>query len=40
MKTATGIAATIAGIITATAVTVIAMLWWTTSDLIKELRQK
>jgi hypothetical protein len=40
MKQATGIAATIAGIITATAVTAICMLWWTTSDVIKELRQR
>jgi hypothetical protein len=40
MKQATGIAVTIAGIITAAAVTAICMLWWTTSDVIKELRQK
>jgi hypothetical protein len=35
-----GVLAVIAGIITATAVTCIAMIWWTTSDVIKELRQR
>jgi hypothetical protein len=40
MKQATGILATIAGIIIAATVTGICMLWWTTSDVIKELRQR
>jgi hypothetical protein len=40
MKQVTGILAVIAGIITATAVTCIAIIWWTTSDVIKELRQR
>jgi hypothetical protein len=40
MKQISGILAVIAGIITATAVTAICMLWWTTSDAIKELRQR
>jgi hypothetical protein len=35
-----GILAVIAGIITATAVTAICMLWFTTSDVIRELRQR
>jgi hypothetical protein len=40
MRQISGILAVIAGIITATAVTAICMLWWTTSDVIKELRQR
>jgi hypothetical protein len=40
MKQISGILAVIAGIITATAVTAICMLWWTTSDVIRELRQR
>jgi hypothetical protein len=40
MKQISGILAVIAGIITATAVTAICMLWFTTADIIKELRQR
>jgi hypothetical protein len=40
VKQISGVLAVIAGIITATAVTAICMLWWTTSDVIRELRQR
>jgi hypothetical protein len=40
MKQTAGIAATIAGIITAAAVTAICMLWWTTSDIIRNIKRR
>jgi hypothetical protein len=40
VKQISGILAVIAGIITVTAVTAICMLWFTTSDVIRELRQR
>jgi hypothetical protein len=40
MKQIAGITATICGIVVAVATASIAMLWWTTSDMIKELRQR
>jgi hypothetical protein len=40
MRQISGVLAVIAGILIATAVTAICMLWWTTSDVIKELRQR
>jgi hypothetical protein len=40
MKQIGGVVVTACGILIAATVTGICMLWWTTSDVIKELRQR
>jgi hypothetical protein len=40
MKQAAGVVVTICGILVAATVTGVAMLWWTTSDVIREMRQQ
>jgi hypothetical protein len=40
VKQVTGILAVIAGIITATAVTCIAMIWWGSADIIRNIKRR
>ncbi len=40
MRQAAGVVVTIFGILVAATVTGVCMLWWTTSDAIREMRQR